>query len=62
MDEEAQTSPVVKWTPWPAGLRSVEEQRKKEGEERKQETRQQPQEEQWLQKKEGEEGQSPAGP
>ena len=41
MDEEAQTSPVVKRTPWPAGLRSVEEQRK-EGEEREQETRQQP--------------------
>jgi hypothetical protein len=41
MDEEAQTSPVVKRTPWPTGLRSVEEQRK-EGEEREQETRQQP--------------------
>ena len=62
MDEEAQTSPVVKWTPWPAGLRSVEEQRKKEGEEREQETWQQPQEEQKLQQKEGEEGQPPAGP
>ena len=61
MDEEAQTSPVVKRTPWPTGLRSVEEQRK-EGEEREQETRQQPQEEQRLQQKEGEEGQPPAGP
>ena len=48
MDEEAQTSLVAKRTPWPAGLRSVEEQRKKEEEEREQETQQQPQEEQRL--------------
>jgi hypothetical protein len=34
MDEEVETSPVAKRTPWPAGLRSVEEQRKKEEEER----------------------------
>ena len=47
MDEEAQTSLVVKRTPWPAGLRSIEE-RKKEEEEREQETWQQLQEEQWL--------------
>jgi len=48
MDEEVQTSHVTKRTPWPAGLRSVEEQRKKEEEEREQETQQQPQEEQRL--------------
>jgi len=48
MDEEAQTSLVVKRTPWPAGLRSIEEERKKEEEEREQETWQQLQEEQWL--------------
>jgi len=40
MDEEAQTSLVAKWTPWPVGLRSVEEQGKKDEEEREQETRQ----------------------
>ena len=62
MDEGVETSPVAKRTPWPAGLRSVEEQRKKEEEERKQEMRQQPQEEQRLQPEEGEEGQPPAGP
>jgi len=62
MDEEVQTSPVAKRTPWPARLRSIEEQRKKEGEEREQETRQLPQEEQRPQQKEGEEGQPPAGP
>ncbi|XP_021311872.1 putative uncharacterized protein DDB_G0294196 [Sorghum bicolor] len=44
MDEGAETSLVAKRTPWPVGLRSVEEQRKKEEEEREQETRQQPQE------------------
>ena len=43
MDEEAQASLVARRTPWPAGLRSIEEQRNKE-EEREQETRQQPQE------------------
>jgi len=62
MDEEVETSPVAKRTPWPAGLRSVEEQRKKEEEEREQETWQQPLEEQRLQQKEGEEGQPPASP
>ena len=30
MDKEVQTSLVAKRTPWPAGLRSVEEHRKKE--------------------------------
>jgi len=33
MDEEVETSPVAKWMAWPAELRSVEEQRKKEEEE-----------------------------
>jgi len=33
MDEEASTSLVAGRTPWPAGLRSIEEQRKKEEEE-----------------------------
>jgi hypothetical protein len=62
MDEGVETSHIAKQTPWLAGLRSVEEQRKKEEEEREQETRQQPQEEQELQPKGGEEGQPPAGP
>ena len=44
MDEEAQTSLVARRTPWPAGLRSIEEQKKKEEEEREQETRRQLQE------------------
>ena len=45
MDEEAQTSLVTIRTPWPAGLRSIEEQKKKEEEEeREQETRRQLQE------------------
>ena len=45
MDEEASTSLVAGRTPWPAGLRSIEEQRKKEEEEeREQETRRQLQE------------------
>jgi len=61
MDEEAQTSHVTKRTPWPVGLRSVEEQRK-EGEERERKTQKQPQEEQRVQQKEGEEGHPPAGP
>jgi len=43
MDEEASTSLVTRRTPWPAGLRSIEEQRKEE-EEREQETRRQLQE------------------
>jgi len=55
MDEGAETSHVAKRTPWPAGLRSVEERRKKEEEEREQGTRQQAQEEQQLQPKGGEE-------
>ena len=62
MDEGVETSHVAKRTPWPVGLCSVEERRKKEEEEHEQETRQQPQEEQWLQLKEGEEGQLLAGP
>jgi len=45
MDKEVETSPVAKRTPWPARLRSVEEQRKKEEEEREQETWRQLQEE-----------------
>jgi len=44
MDKEAQTSLVAGRTPWPAGLRSIEEQKKKEEEEREQETRRQLQE------------------
>jgi len=44
MDEEASTSFVAEWTPWPAGLRTLEEQRKKEEEEREREARRQPQE------------------
>jgi len=39
MDEEVDASPIARRTPWPTGLRSIEEQRKKEEEERKQETR-----------------------
>ena len=34
MDEEVVASPVAKRTPWPIGLHSVEEKRKKEEEER----------------------------
>jgi len=30
MDKEVEASPVVKRTPWPIGLHSVEEQRKRE--------------------------------
>jgi len=41
VDEEAQTSLVARRTPWPAGLRSIEEQKKKEEEEREQKTRRQ---------------------
>ncbi|XP_021315191.1 atherin-like [Sorghum bicolor] len=62
MDEEVEASPTARRTPWPIGLHSVEEQRKKEEKEREQKTRQQPQEEQQLQPKGGEEGQQPAGP
>jgi len=46
MDEEVEASPTTRRTPWPAELRSIEEQRKKEEEGREQETRQQLQEEQ----------------
>ena len=62
MHEEVEASPTVRRTPWPVGLHSVEEQRKKEEKEREQKTRQQPQEEQQLQLKGGEEGQPSAGP
>jgi len=48
--------------PWPAGLRSIEGQRKKEEEGHEQETRQQLQEEQRPQQKEGEEGHPMACP
>ena len=41
MDEEVEASPTTKRTPWPIGLHSVEEQRKKEEEEREREMRQQ---------------------
>jgi len=44
MDEEAQTSLVAGRTPWPAGLRSIEEQKKREEEECEQEMRRQLQE------------------
>ena len=43
-DEEVEASPIAKRTPWPTGLHSVEEQRKREEEEREQEMRQQLQE------------------
>ena len=38
MDEEVEASPTTKRTPWPIGLHSIEEQRKKEEEERERET------------------------
>jgi hypothetical protein len=41
MDEEVEASPVVKRTPWPIGLHSIEEQRKRGEEERERETQQQ---------------------
>ena len=44
MDEEASSSLVAGRAPWPVGLRSIEEQRKKEEEERQQETQRQLQE------------------
>ena len=46
MDEEVEASPVVKRTPWPIRLHSVEERRKKEEEDREQEPWQRPPEEQ----------------
>ena len=62
MDEEAQTSVAAKRTPWPAGLRSVDEQRKNEEEDHEQETQQQLQEEQRLLPTGGEVRQPSAGP
>ena len=44
MDEEAPTSLIAGRTPWPASLRSIEEQKEEEEEEREQETRRQLQE------------------
>jgi len=41
VDKESQTSLVARRTPWPAGLRSIEEKKKKEEEEREHETRRQ---------------------
>jgi len=46
VDEEVEASPVVKRTPWPIGLHSIEERRKNEEEERERELQQQLQEEQ----------------
>jgi len=48
MEEEASTSLVVGRTPWPAGLRALEEQKKKEEEEEERErgATRQPQEQQ----------------
>ena len=40
MDEEVEVSPVAERTPWPVGLRSVEEQRKRGEEERELEMQQ----------------------
>jgi len=56
MDEEVEASPVAKWTPWPIGLHSVEEQRKRGEEERERETLQHLQEGQQQPQQEGEEG------
>jgi len=41
LEEEVEASPIVKRTPWPIGLHSVEERRKKEEEEREREPQQQ---------------------
>jgi len=48
MEEEASTSLIAGRTPWPAGLRALEEQKKKEEEEEEweHEATQQPQEQQ----------------
>ncbi|XP_021309121.1 neurofilament medium polypeptide-like [Sorghum bicolor] len=62
MDEEVEAFPIAKRTPWPIGVHSIEEQRRKEEREREQKTRQQPQEEQQLHLKEGEVGQPSADP
>jgi hypothetical protein len=61
MDEEVEASATTRRTPWPIGLHSIEQQKKKGEEEREQETRQQPREEQRPPLKEREEGQAPAG-
>jgi len=37
MEEEASTSLISGWTPWPAGLRALEEQKEKEKEEEERE-------------------------
>ena len=62
MDEEVEASPTARRTPWPIGLHSVEEQRRKEERECEQKTRHQPQEEQQLLPTGGEVGQPSAGP
>jgi len=54
MDEEVEASPVAKRTPWPIGLHSVEEQRKRGEEEHERETQQQLQEGQQKLQQEGE--------
>ena len=56
MDEEVEASPVAKRTPWPIGLHSVEEQRKRGEEECEWETQQQLQEGQQQPQRDGEEG------
>jgi len=64
MDEEVEAPPAAKRTPWPIGLHSVEEEKKREEEERERETRQQLQEGQQQPQQEGEgreEGQEPEG-
>jgi hypothetical protein len=42
MDEEVEASPTPRQTPWPIGVHSVKEQRRKEEREREQKTRHQP--------------------
>ena len=37
MEEDVSTSLITGWTPWPAGLRALEEQKKKEEEEEERE-------------------------
>jgi len=64
MDEEVEASPVAKRTPWPIGLHSVEEERKRGEEEREREAQDQLQEGQHLPQQEGEEreeGRRPEG-
>jgi len=56
MEEEASTSLVSGQTPWPAGLRALEEKEKeKEGEEREREAMRPPQEQQQQQQHQQEE-------